>query len=106
MLASVVWWAVFYSPGDLVYSLAKTKLLYVPVCVAKEVYRAKKVVAGMADASKLFPDNEMIILMIGALKVSCDWSLIWQYSPLIGQSDHAILAADWSVAWQYSPLIG
>ena len=106
MLASVVWWAVFYSPGDLVYSLAKTKLLYVPVCVAKEVYRAKKVVAGMADASKLFPDNEMIILMIGALKVSCDWSMVRQYSPLIGQSGHAILAADWSVAWQYSPLIG
>ena len=67
-MASLVWWAVFYSPGDLAYTLAKNKVLYVPVCVIKEIYRAKKVMGGMADARKVFPDNEMIILMIGALK--------------------------------------
>jgi len=68
LLASLVWWAVFYSPGDLAYTLAKNKVLYIPICVIKEIYRAKKVMGGMADARKVFPDNEMIILMIGALK--------------------------------------
>ena len=30
-----------------------TKALYIPVCVVKEIYRAKKVVGGIADASKV-----------------------------------------------------
>ena len=68
MLATIIWWGVFYSPGDLVYSISKNKMVYVPVCVIKEIYRAKKVVGGMGDARKIFPDNEMIILMIGTLK--------------------------------------
>jgi len=68
LMASVVWWAVFYSPGDMVYSLVKNKLVYVPICVIKEIYRGKKVLGGMKDAAKLFPDNEMIIVMIGVLK--------------------------------------
>ena len=67
-MASLVWWAVFHSPGDLAYTLAKNKLLYVPICVVKEIYRAKKVMGGMADAQKIFPGNEMIILIIGTLK--------------------------------------
>ena len=63
------------------------QLLYVPICVVKEIYRAKKVVGGMKDASKLFPDNELIIIAIGTLKgngsgfmkpitrlISGDWS--------------------------------
>merc|ERR1719394_102043 len=68
MLATVVWWAVFYSPGDIVYTLVKNLALYVPICVVKEIYRAKKVLGGMNDAAKIFPDNEMIIIMIGVLK--------------------------------------
>ena len=55
--------------------------------MVKEIYRAKKVVGGMKDASKLFPDNELIIIAIGTLKgngsgfmkpitrlISGDWS--------------------------------
>ena len=68
MLATVVWWAVFYSPGDIVYTLVKNLALYVPICVVKEIYRAKKVLGGMNDAAKIFPYNEMIIIMIGVLK--------------------------------------
>ena len=55
--------------------------------MVKEIYRAKKVVGGMKDASQLFPGNEFIILAIGTLKgngsgfmkpitklISGDWS--------------------------------
>ena len=49
-MATMVWWSVFYSPGDLVYTLVKNKLVYVPICVVKEIYRGKKVLGGMKDA--------------------------------------------------------
>jgi len=66
--ATLVWLVVCYSPGDLVHSLVKTKALYIPVCVVKEIYRAKKVVGGIADASKVFPDHELAMVVIGTIK--------------------------------------
>eukprot|EP00092_Neocalanus_flemingeri_P015172 GFUD01016389.1.p1 GENE.GFUD01016389.1~~GFUD01016389.1.p1 ORF type:complete len:266 (+),score=54.72 GFUD01016389.1:46-843(+) len=68
MLASVIWWGVFYSPGDLLYSLAKNQVLYVPMCVVKEIYRAKKTLGGINDAAKVFPDQELLMVMIGLIK--------------------------------------
>jgi len=66
--ATLVWLVVCYSPGDLVHSLVKNKALYIPVCVVKEIYRAKKVVGGIADASKVFPDHELAMVVIGTIK--------------------------------------
>merc|ERR1712080_155388 len=68
LLATMVWIGVCYSPGDCIYSLATNKIVYVPVCVVKEVYRAKKVLGGIADAGKVFPDHELAMVMIGAIK--------------------------------------
>ena len=68
LLASLVWWAVFYSPGDMVTTLATNKLLYIPLCVAKEIMRGKKVMGGMAAARAVFPDHELIIVIIGVIK--------------------------------------
>jgi hypothetical protein len=66
--ATLVWLVVCYSPGDLAHSLVKNKALYIPVCVVKEIYRAKKVVGGIADASKVFPDHELAMVIIGTIK--------------------------------------
>lgn len=66
--ATLVWLVVCYSPGDLVHSLVKNKALYIPVCVVKEIYRAKKVVGGIAEASKVFPDHELAMVVIGTIK--------------------------------------
>jgi len=68
LLASIVWWAVFYSPADLVYSLLTNQALYIPICVAKEIYRAKKVLGGIADGRKVFPDNELLMVAVGLIK--------------------------------------
>merc|ERR1712055_835053 len=68
LLATTIWWGVFYSPGDLVYSLVNTQVLYVPICVIKEVYRAKKTLGGINDAAKVFPDHELLMVMIGLIK--------------------------------------
>jgi len=67
-LASVIWWGVCYSPGDVVYNLATNKVVYMPVCVVKEIYRAKKTLGGVLDAKKVFPDHELAMVMIGAIK--------------------------------------
>merc|ERR1719474_2101697 len=66
--ATLVWLAVCYSPGDLVHSIVKNKALYIPVCVVKEIYRAKKVVGGIADASQVFPDHELAMVVVGTIK--------------------------------------
>jgi len=67
-LASAIWWAVFYSPGDVVYTLTTSQAVYVPVCVVKEIYRAKKIVGGISDASKKYPDHEIIQVAVGLIK--------------------------------------
>ena len=36
--------------------------------MAKEIYRAKKVLGGMKVAEGIFPGNELLIVAIGALK--------------------------------------
>ena len=63
LLATLIWWGVFYSPGDLVYSLAKNQVLYVPICVVKEIYRAKKTLGGINDAAKVFPEQELLMVV-------------------------------------------
>jgi hypothetical protein len=68
MMATVLWWAVCYSPADIVYNLATNKAAYIPVCVLKEIYRAKKIVGGIGDASKVFPDHELAMVLIGTIK--------------------------------------
>jgi len=68
MLSTLVWWAIFYSPGDLVYSLVNNQALYIPICVIKEIYRAKKTLGGIKDASAKFPDQELLMVMIGLIK--------------------------------------
>jgi len=53
LMATLMWWAVCYSPADIVYTLATNKAAYIPVCVVKEIYRAKKIVGGIGDAAKV-----------------------------------------------------
>jgi len=67
-LATVIWWAVFYSPGDIVYSVVKSQPFYVPICVIKEIYRAKKTLGGINDAAKVYPDHELIQVTVGVIK--------------------------------------
>ncbi|XP_023331794.1 trimeric intracellular cation channel type 1B.1 [Eurytemora carolleeae] len=67
-LATLVWWAVFYSPADIVYKVLKNQAVYLPICVLKEIYRAKKTLGGISDAAKLYPDHELIQITVGLIK--------------------------------------
>ena len=44
----------------LLHIISIIQAVYIPVCVVKEIYRAKKVVGGVNDASKKYPDHELI----------------------------------------------
>merc|ERR1719348_1827097 len=68
ILATLIWWGVFFSPGDIIYSLAKNQVLYVPICVIKEIYRGKKTLGGISDAAKVFPDQALLMVLIGLIK--------------------------------------
>jgi len=67
-LATFAWWVVFYIPDDSGYKLVMSKVIYLPLCIIKEIYRAKKTLGGINDAAKVFPDQELLMVMIGLLK--------------------------------------
>lgn len=60
---------MFFCPGDLFYSLVTAQPVYVVLCAIKEVYRAKKVYAGMIEGSKYYPESKVFMpFLIGVLK--------------------------------------
>jgi len=67
-VATLIWWAVFYSPADIVYTVVKNPAIYIPICVVKEIYRAKKTLGGINDAAKVYPDHELIQITVGLIK--------------------------------------
>lgn len=68
MVATVVWYIVFYTPFDIGYKLAKFLPVKVVFSAMKEVYRCKKVYDGVTHAAKLYPNAYVIMILIGTLK--------------------------------------
>ncbi|MCL4133680.1 UNVERIFIED_CONTAM: hypothetical protein GTU68_065028 [Idotea baltica] len=68
VLATVVWYAIFYSPFDVGYKIGKFLPLKVLAAGMKEVYRVKKINDGVVHAAKIFPNGYLIMLMIGTIK--------------------------------------
>ncbi|WKX98116.1 hypothetical protein Q1695_013648 [Nippostrongylus brasiliensis] len=68
VLASVVWYSVFYSPFDFTHKLVSFKPLKVVLSVVKEVQRAHKISHGVAYATKLYPESYMVQVLVGVSK--------------------------------------
>lgn len=68
LLATIVWYMVFYSPFDLVQKLVKFLPIKVVVSVMKEVQRAYKVHHGVLHAAKLHPNAYIVMVVIGTVK--------------------------------------
>ncbi|EPB73370.1 hypothetical protein ANCCEY_07530 [Ancylostoma ceylanicum] len=68
LLASLVWYGVFYSPFDIVHKLISFKLIKVVVSIAKEVQRTHKISHGVAYAAKLYPESYMVQVLVGVAK--------------------------------------
>lgn len=68
LTASIVWYAINYSPFDITYKLCKFLPVKVILYCLKEVQRASKVHHGVHFASKVYPDAYVIICAVGVLK--------------------------------------
>lgn len=81
LLASAVWYAMFYSPFDVVYKVSKFLPIKIVIGAMKEVYRCKKVHDGVSHAAKLFP-NAWLILFITGLVKGCNYTALNLYCKL------------------------
>ncbi|EEB19853.1 conserved hypothetical protein [Pediculus humanus corporis] len=68
LIATVVWYVIFYSPFDIGYKFAKFLPVKIVLAAMKEVYRCKKVHDGVTHAAKLYPNAYIIMILIGTLK--------------------------------------
>lgn len=68
LTATAVWYAINYSPFDIVYKFCKFLPIKVILYCLKEVQRASKVHHGVHFASKVYPDAYFIICVVGILK--------------------------------------
>lgn len=68
LMATMVWYLTFYCPFDLYFKICTLFPVKVVMSVMKEIYRAKKVTGGVTLAAKVFPDNYLIMILIGTIK--------------------------------------
>lgn len=68
LLATTVWYLIFYSPFDVVYKICKFMPVKVVFASMKEVIRCKKVHDGVAHAAKVYPNGYLIMAIVGTVK--------------------------------------
>ncbi|XP_037556900.1 trimeric intracellular cation channel type 1B.1 [Dermacentor silvarum] len=68
LLATAVWYAIFYSPFDIVYKICKFFPCKLVIALMKEVTRCKKVHDGVMHAAKIYPNSYLIMVIIGVVK--------------------------------------
>ncbi|KAG1654487.1 Trimeric intracellular cation channel type 1B.1 [Nymphon striatum] len=68
ILATIVWYLIFYSPFDIVYKVCKFLPIKLILASFKEIYRCKKVHDGVVHAAKIYPNGYLIMIIIGAVK--------------------------------------
>lgn len=68
LLASLCWYAVFYSPFDLIARLLRFIPIRLLIGIAKEIQRTRKIYDGVQTTLALYPDGYLIVVFIGAIK--------------------------------------
>ncbi len=71
MISTIVYALIFYCPKDLAYQFCKYLPVYVVICSAKEIIRAKKVFYGLKEGREAMPSNGSIFfipIIIATLK--------------------------------------
>ncbi|CAB3405638.1 unnamed protein product [Caenorhabditis bovis] len=68
ILATIVWYCVFYFPFDIVYKLCKIPPIKIILCVLKEVQRTQKIAGGVKYAARLYPESYLVQTLVGVSK--------------------------------------
>ncbi|KAG7477049.1 hypothetical protein MATL_G00090270 [Megalops atlanticus] len=68
LMASLIWYLVFYSPQDMVYRCATILPIRVVLSGMKEVTRTWKVLGGVAQARKHYQEGLLVMIAVGWAK--------------------------------------
>jgi len=68
LVASAVWYLVFFSPFDLFYKLVKFLPIKMALSACKELQRTRKIYDGVLHGLHLYPNSYIIIVLAGAMK--------------------------------------
>ncbi|MBN3303659.1 TM38B protein, partial [Amia calva] len=68
LLASVIWYLVFYSPQDLVYKCASFLPVRLVLTGMKEMTRTWKVLGGVTQAGKQYKEGWLVMIAVGWAK--------------------------------------
>ncbi|XP_062410454.1 trimeric intracellular cation channel type B isoform X1 [Sardina pilchardus] len=68
LLASLMWYLVFYSPQDLMYSCASIAPVRLVLAGMKEVTRTWKVLGGVVQAQKKYENGLLVMIAVGWAK--------------------------------------
>lgn len=68
LLATGVWYSIFYSPFDLVYKICNFLPFKLVISCMKEINRCHKIHHGIMHAAKIYPSSYFIIILIGTVK--------------------------------------
>lgn len=68
LLATLVWYFMFYSPFDICFKLCNFTPIKVIIASMKEIIRVKKVHDGVVQAADAYPDGYLIMAIIGTIK--------------------------------------
>lgn len=67
---TLLWYLMFYTPGDLVYNSSKIKPVKIGLYALKGLYYPKKIVAGIKHAKHVFHGNAIAYIVIATLKAN------------------------------------
>jgi len=68
LIASALWFLLYYSPQDIVYQVSKMFPVKVLLYLVKGLYYPKKVMAGMKHAKHILPGNFLALIIIACCK--------------------------------------
>lgn len=68
LVATAVWYAIFYMPADFVYKICKFLPVKIIIAFMKEIIRCKKINDGVTHAAAIYPNSYLIMVIIGTVK--------------------------------------
>ncbi|CAK8680754.1 trimeric intracellular cation channel type B-A-like [Clavelina lepadiformis] len=67
ILATIVWWLVFYAPADLFHSFLQPTPVKIVFLFLKEMLRTRKIMKGVALAREVYPSSLLLCTALGML---------------------------------------
>lgn len=64
IVATVLWYLLFYSPNDVVYKTTKLMPFRIPLYIIKGLYYPKKIAAGIKHAKHIFHGNFIALVSV------------------------------------------